>query len=88
MAPVLLLVQLTQTYHTCVIRTALNLLDIQHVQRIILGLTFLKHAHLPVSKIYNTTKSLKIIKSLKNSIFITVHNIWTSSEKVNFEDRQ
>ena len=43
MDPVLLLVQLTQAYHTCVIRTALNPLDIQNVQGIIHGLTFLKH---------------------------------------------
>ena len=47
---VLTYVQLTPEYHMSVTNPVLYLLDMQHVQRILLGLTFLKHAHLQVSK--------------------------------------
>ena len=52
MEPVLKHVQLTPEYHIYVMNPVLCLLDMQLVQRILLGLTFLKHAHLLVSKLY------------------------------------
>ena len=91
MDPVLKHVQLTPEYHIYVINPVLWLLDMQHVQRILLGLTFLKHAHLLVSifdiKFYIKSRSLgEFITSQDHSRLTKQHNLATV-EKTILQDK-
>ena len=91
MDPVLKHVQLTPEYHMYVVNPVLWLLDMQHVQRILLGLTFLKHAHLLVSifdiKLNYLSRPLgEFITSQDHSGLTKQHNLATL-EKTILQDK-